>query len=75
MELNFFVGFVVSIFLTLVVPAALVIWLGYGVSRLAQRLAARLHSQEYPTSQILEATFHEQPEQWPPAPTIEPLVF
>jgi len=73
MELTtYFIGSAEVLFFTIVVPSALLVWVGYGLSRLAQRLASRQQAPEYPTAQVLKATFHEPPEQWPPAPTVEP---
>lgn len=67
---TFIAGLFWSLIFAIVLPGILIIWIGYGVSRLAQRLAACQNATEYPTAEILESTFQEAPEQWPPLPTI-----
>ena len=71
--LTFIAGLFWAFIFVIVLPGILIVWIGYGVSRLAQRMAARQKATEYPTAEMLESTFQETPEQWPPAPTTEPL--
>jgi hypothetical protein len=71
MELTFFAGLFWSVIFAIVLPGAILVGVGYGVSRWAHRLAARQRHTGYPTEQVLAETWQEPPEQWPPAPEVD----
>ena len=71
MELTFFAGLFWFVIFAIVLPGAIFVGVGYGVSRWAHRLAARQRRTGYPTEQMLASTFHEPSEQWPPAPDVD----